>query len=137
MADTGTKLRLPDSMPVVFGTQSALYRLLLNLVSNGIKFRKKDTSPEVTITTNELSDCWEFTVKDNGIGVAEKDQSKLFQAFQRLHRREEYPGTGLGLVTCKKIVETHGGRIWMTSEFGKGTSFHFTISKAQDATMAA
>lgn len=137
MADTGTKLRLPDEMPVIFGTQSALYRLLLNLVSNGIKFRKKDTAPEIAISVNELDDCWEFTVQDNGIGVAEKDQPKLFQAFQRLHRREEYPGTGLGLVTCKKIVETHGGRIWMTSEYGKGTTFHFTLSKAEEAIMAA
>lgn len=137
MADTGTKLRLPDSMPVVYGTQSALYRLLLNLVSNGIKFRKKDTAPEVTISVKELEDCWEFSVQDNGIGVAEKDQPRLFQAFQRLHRREEYPGTGLGLVTCKKIVETHGGRIWMTSEFGKGTTFHFTLSKAEGVILAA
>ncbi|NOT52254.1 MAG: PAS domain S-box protein [Chitinophagaceae bacterium] len=137
MADTGTKLRLPSAMPVVYGTQSALYRLLLNLVSNGIKFRKKDTPPEITIALTELADCWEFTVEDNGIGVAEKDQPRLFQAFQRLHRRDEYPGTGLGLVTCKKIVETHGGRIWMKSEFGKGTTFHFTISKAEGAIMAA
>ncbi len=137
MADTGTKLRLPSSMPVVYGTQSALYRLLLNLVSNGIKFRKKDIIPEITVTAIELDDCWEFAIKDNGIGVAEKDQPRLFQAFQRLHRREEYPGTGLGLVTCKKIVETHGGRIWMTSEFGKGTTFYFTISKSEEAVMAA
>ncbi len=129
MADTGTLLHIPDSFPVVTGTQSALYRLFLNLISNGIKFRKKDTAPEVTLTINELPEFWEFHLKDNGIGVAEKDQPKLFQAFQRLHRREEYPGTGLGLVTCKKIVETHGGKIWMTSEPGIGTTFHFTISK--------
>ena len=128
MADTGTKLRIPSSLPVVTGTQSALYRLFLNLVSNGIKFRKKDTVPEINLTVEDLSDCWQFTLQDNGIGVAEKDQPKLFQAFQRLHRRDEYPGTGLGLVTCKKIVETHGGRIWMTSEVGKGTAFHFTIN---------
>jgi signal transduction histidine kinase len=86
-------------------------------------------APVVTLTVNELSDFWEFHLQDNGIGVAEKDQPKLFQAFQRLHRREDYPGTGLGLVTCKKIVETHGGKIWMTSEQGVGTAFHFTISK--------
>jgi signal transduction histidine kinase len=103
--------------------------LFLNLVSNGIKFRKKDTTPEITLTVKELPDSWEFTLQDNGIGVAEKDQPKLFQAFRRLHRREEYPGTGLGLVTCKKIVETHGGKIWMVSELGMGTAFHFTISK--------
>ncbi|MBK9569248.1 MAG: PAS domain S-box protein [Chitinophagaceae bacterium] len=129
MADTGATLHIPEFLPTVTGTQSAFYRLILNLVSNGIKFRKKDTVPEVTLTVNELPDYWEFHLQDNGIGVAEKDQPKLFNAFQRLHRREEYPGTGLGLVTCKKIVETHGGKIWMTSVLGKGTAFHFTIPK--------
>jgi light-regulated signal transduction histidine kinase (bacteriophytochrome) len=131
MADTGATLYIPASLPVVTGTQSALYRLLLNLISNGIKFRKKDTAPEVTLTVDELPDHWEFHLQDNGIGVAEKDQPKLFHAFQRLHRREDYPGTGLGLVTCKKIVETHGGKIWMTSRQNMGTTFHFTISKTQ------
>jgi light-regulated signal transduction histidine kinase (bacteriophytochrome) len=129
VADTHAILNIPDCLPVVTGTQSALYRLFLNLISNGIKFRKKDTSPEIRITVKELPDSWEFNVQDKGIGVAEKDQPKLFHAFQRLHRKEEYPGTGLGLVTCKKIVETHGGKIWMTSEVGKGTTVHFTISK--------
>jgi PAS domain S-box-containing protein len=131
VADTKAILNIPESLPIVTGTQSALYRLFLNLISNGIKFRKKDTVPEVALTVNELQDYWEFKLQDNGIGVAEKDQPKLFQAFQRLHRRDEYPGTGLGLVTCKKIVETHGGKIWMTSEAGKGTAFHFTINKTQ------
>jgi light-regulated signal transduction histidine kinase (bacteriophytochrome) len=130
VADTNSIINIPDFLPVVTGTQSALYRLFLNLISNGIKFRKKDTAPEVTLNIEELPEFWSFTLKDNGIGVAEKDQPKLFQAFQRLHRREEYPGTGLGLVTCKKIVETHGGKIGMTSEAGEGTAFHFTLSKA-------
>lgn len=129
MDKTDATLLIPNSLPVVEGTQSALYRLFLNLVSNGIKFKKKDTAPEVRISVQDTGDHWEFSVEDNGIGVAEKDQPKLFQAFQRLHRREDYPGTGLGLVTCKKIVEMHGGKIWMSSEFGKGTTFHFTISK--------
>jgi PAS domain S-box-containing protein len=133
VADTNTSLHVPDDLPVINGTHSALYRLFLNLISNGIKFRKKDTAPEINLTVNELDDCWEFKLTDNGIGVAQKDQPKLFQAFQRLHRRDEYPGTGLGLVTCKKIVETHGGRIWMTSEPGEGTTFHFTITKASAA----
>jgi PAS domain S-box-containing protein len=131
VADTGSILHIPPCLPTVVGTQSALYRLFLNLISNGIKFRKKETAPEVTLTVNELPDSWEFTLQDNGIGIAEKDQPKLFQAFQRLHRREDYPGTGLGLVTCKKIVETHGGKIWITSEYGKGTAFHFTIKKPE------
>jgi PAS domain S-box-containing protein len=129
MEDTSANFFVPNTLPVVEGTQSALYRLFLNLVSNGIKFRKKDTIPEVSISILDSADSWEFIVQDNGIGVPEKDQPKLFQAFHRLHRKEDYPGTGLGLVTCKKIVETHGGRIWMTSEYGKGTGFHFTLPK--------
>ncbi|HWR32058.1 MAG TPA: PAS domain S-box protein, partial [Chitinophagaceae bacterium] len=131
MTDTGAALHVPPSLPTVTGTQSALYRLFLNLISNGIKFRKKDTAPEVWLTFKETPDHWEFTLQDNGIGVKEEDQPKLFNAFQRLHRRDEYPGTGLGLVTCKKIVEVHGGKIWMTSEYGKGTAFHFTLPKMQ------
>lgn len=129
MADCGAILRIPTYLPTVVGTQSAIYRLLLNLISNGIKFRKKDIPPEVTLSVKEMTDYCEFTLQDNGIGIAEKDQPKLFNAFQRLHRSEEYPGTGLGLVTCKKIVEVHGGRIWITSEYGKGTAFHFTLPK--------
>lgn len=132
MNSSEASLLIPNSLPVVEGTQSALYRLFLNLVSNGIKFRKKDTAPEVLITLDEKADCWEFHVQDNGIGIAEKDQPKLFQAFQRLHRREDYPGTGLGLITCKKIVEMHGGKIWMSSELGKGTCFHLTIPKMKE-----
>lgn len=137
--DTGAILNLPAEMPVVYGTQSALYRLFLNLISNGIKFRKKDKDafPVITITATELSDSWEFSIADNGIGVKEEDQPKLFNAFQRLHRRDEYPGTGLGLVTCKKIVETHGGRIWMTSVYGKGTTFHFILPKCMNANVVA
>jgi light-regulated signal transduction histidine kinase (bacteriophytochrome) len=135
MTDTGASLHVPDYLPTVMGTQSAIYRLFLNLTSNGIKFRKKDTAPQVSIAVNELPDFWEFTVQDNGIGIKKEDQPKLFNAFQRLHRRDEYPGTGLGLVTCKKIVEVHGGRIWITSEYGKGTCFHFTLPKMQEVTI--
>ena len=127
--DTSASLLVPNSLPIVEGSQSALYRLFLNLVSNGLKFRKKNIPPEVILNMKEYPDNWEFTVQDNGIGVKDSDKEKLFQAFQRLHKREDYPGTGLGLVTCKKIVEIHGGRIWMTSEYGKGTEFHFTLPK--------
>ena len=129
MADTAADMYVQNNLPIVEGTESALYRLFLNLVSNGIKFRKKDIPPHVEICIDEEQDYWKFTVRDNGIGVKESDQDKLFKAFQRLHGKGEYPGTGLGLVTCKKIVETHGGKIWMTSEYGKGTAFHFTLPK--------
>lgn len=132
MADTGTILRIPVELPVVLGNQSALYRLFLNLISNAIKFRKKDTIPEVVLSVIGRENEWEFTVADNGIGISPEDQSKLFKAFQRLHRREEYPGTGLGLVTCKKIVENLGGKIWIKSEPGKGTTFHFTLCKVME-----
>lgn len=129
MTDTSADVYVQNNLPIVEGTESALYRLFLNLVSNGIKFRKKDIPPYVEICIDEDQEFWKFTIQDNGIGVKEADQQKLFKAFQRLHGKGEYPGTGLGLVTCKKIVETHGGKIWMTSEYGKGTAFHFTLPK--------
>lgn len=108
--------------------------MLQNLVSNGIKFIEEDTIPEIHVEAikKERKDepskrYWEFSVKDNGIGIPKIHQDRIFAIFQRLHSREKYQGTGIGLAHCKKIVESHNGEIWLESTEGKGTTFYFTI----------
>jgi len=104
-------------------------QLFQNLISNAIKFRKKDTVLNIQINAIEKTRYWEFTVKDNGIGIPKEHQEKIFAPFKKLHNSSEYEGTGIGLATCVHIVKLHKGRIWVTSNFGEGTTFHFTIAK--------
>jgi two-component system, sensor histidine kinase and response regulator len=112
-------------MPTVNGNQTQLVQLMQNLLGNAIKFRYNDP-PHVQITAKPHDRGWLFSVADNGIGIAPEHFEVIFKTFHRLHGRE-YPGTGIGLAVCKKIVERHGGRIWLTSESGRGATFHFTI----------
>lgn len=116
-----------DPMPVVLGDASQLVQLFQNLLANGLKFRGKE-APRIHVGARREGDEWTFTVSDNGIGIEKQFFEKIFTIFQRLHGREEYAGTGIGLAVCKKIVERHRGRIWLESELGKGTQFHFTLS---------
>ncbi|HKI47566.1 MAG TPA: ATP-binding protein, partial [Balneolales bacterium] len=101
--------------------------LFQNLIGNAIKFRKKDISPEITIKASKRNDVWEFSIHDNGIGIDEKFQEKIFNIFQRLHNKSEFEGTGIGLAHCKKIVSLYGGNIWVESTPGEGSTFHFTL----------
>ncbi|MES2395019.1 MAG: ATP-binding protein [Bacteroidota bacterium] len=116
-------------LPVLKGNETELKRLFQNLISNAIKFRKKNVLPEITITVEKKEMEYLFAIKDNGIGIEEKHINKLFIIFQRLHSVEEYPGTGIGLATCKKIVTLHKGKIWVESKLGEGSIFYFTLSK--------
>ncbi|MGZ4039859.1 MAG: sensor histidine kinase, partial [Bacteroidia bacterium] len=100
--------------------------LFQNLISNAVKFRNKNTVPEINISAVREENYWHFTVKDNGIGIEEKYNEKIFIIFQRLNNTRSYSGTGIGLAHCKKIVELHQGKIWVESEPGKGSTFHFT-----------
>jgi len=115
-----------DPLPTVKGDIVQLTQLFQNLVGNAVKFRG-EAPPKVHVGVVRNGAEWEFSVRDNGIGIAEQDFQRIFVVFQRLHSREKYAGTGIGLSVCKKIVERHEGRIWVDSKPGKGTTFHFTI----------
>ncbi|MEI6079424.1 MAG: ATP-binding protein [bacterium] len=115
-----------DKLPTFTGYESSFIQLFQNLIGNAIKFHGQQT-PRIHIGAVKRNEQWLISVKDNGIGIEPQYKERIFLIFQRLHGREEYPGTGIGLAICKKIVETHGGKIWLESEYGKGTTFYFTI----------
>lgn len=117
-----------DNLPLVQGDDIQLMQLFQNLISNSLKF-KSNRTPEIAIRAEDKGSEWLFSVRDNGIGLDPQFKDRIFIIFQRLHEREEYPGTGIGLAVCKKIVERHGGRIWVESEPGEGAAFLFTIPK--------
>jgi signal transduction histidine kinase len=115
-------------LPVVNGEISQLVQLFQNLVGNAIKYRNNQP-PDISISVCKQHDYWLFSVADNGIGIARQHQERIFQIFQRLHTQKEYSGTGIGLAICQKIVERHGGRIWVNSEPGQGSTFYFTLNE--------
>lgn len=114
-----------ESFPYVYGDQDQLVHLFQNLISNGIKFSREN--PEIIVRAKTSKLCTTFSISDNGIGIDRQYFDKIFQIFQRLHQREMYEGTGIGLAICKRIVERHGGRIWIESQPGKGSTFFFTL----------
>jgi len=116
-------------LPVVLGDEIQLIQLFQNLLGNAIKFVAKGTTPKITITCRweEVTKMWEFSFADNGIGIDPHYNDRIFTLFQRLHRHEDYEGTGIGLALCRRIVDTHGGSIWLNSVPGKGATFFFTL----------
>ncbi|MDP4176610.1 MAG: ATP-binding protein [Bacteroidota bacterium] len=115
-----------DNMPELKVDPVQIKQLFQNLIQNALKFRR-EKDPFVKVSAELLNNEWTFSVQDNGIGISSEYYDRIFMLFQRLHEKEKYPGTGLGLAICKKIVERHGGRIWLRSEEGKGTTFYFTL----------
>ncbi|MFZ5917281.1 MAG: ATP-binding protein [Chloroflexota bacterium] len=116
-----------DELPVVMADQGQVVQLFQNLIGNAIKFHKPGEPPRVHVSAQKTSEVWTFSVRDNGIGIEPQYHERIFVIFQRLHAREEYPGTGIGLAICKRIVERHGGRMWVESELGEGATFYFTL----------
>jgi PAS domain S-box-containing protein len=119
-----------DELPTVTADPLQMSQLFQNLVGNALKFCRDDVPPEIHVGARREGAEWLLSVRDNGIGIDPQYTDKIFQIFQRLHARDKYPGTGIGLALCKKIVEQHGGRIWMESQPGQGTTFFVTIPEA-------
>lgn len=117
-----------DPLPVVMADKSQIAQVFQNLINNSIKFRSKE-QPKINISVKEEKNHWLFAVKDNGIGIDPKHSDRIFEIFKRLNKKRDYPGTGIGLAVCKKIIERHGGNIWVKSELGKGSIFYFTLQK--------
>lgn len=117
------------SLPTLMAHQTDLRQLFQNLINNGLKYRRPNVAPRLTIRATDEGGYFRFAVSDNGIGIDPQYYERVFQIFQRLHGRNEYSGTGIGLATCKKIVDIYGGQIWIDSTVGVGTTFYFTIPK--------
>lgn len=116
-------------LPEILCHPNSIMQVFQNLISNALKYHDGSHRPEITIGFTEKKDSWQFSVSDNGIGIEKEYLDKIFVIFQRLHQKEQYSGTGIGLAICKKIVEFHGGKIWAESEVGKGSTFFFTVKK--------
>ena len=116
-----------DDLPELIADQALISKLFQHLISNAIKFRTETTPPKIKISVQKLDSAYQFSISDNGIGIQPEYFDKIFIIFQRLHAKNKYPGTGIGLALCKKIVEQHGGTLWVESEPNQGTTFYFTI----------
>ena len=121
-----------DALPTVKGDETQLVQLFQNLVANGLKFQRSGVTPKIHIGVQRSNNNWRFGISDNGIGIPENQRERVFAIFQRLHTRNEYPGTGIGLAICRKIVERHGGEIWLESVPGHGTIFSFTLPVVEE-----
>lgn len=122
------------ALPIIQGNKTSFSLLLQNLIANALKYSHRDRTPHIHIGCNEKDEVWEFSVRDNGIGIKPEFYEQIFEPFKRLHSADAYEGTGMGLAICRKIVEQRGGAIWLESIMGEGTVFYFTISKTELST---
>ena len=129
IADAGAEVVVAPALPVVPGYDSELERLFQNLIGNAIKFHAEGRAPMIRVGCREEARDWILTVADNGIGIAAEDHARLFRVFRRLVSQERYEGTGIGLAACRKIAEHHGGRVWLESEIGQGSTFLVALPK--------
>ncbi len=131
IAENRAQIKLNGIPSSISADETKVRRLFQNLIQNAIKFQRKGVDPLIKITGQDKPYHWQFSISDNGIGIDAEFHEKIFLLFRKLHNQNEYQGTGIGLALCKKIVEQHGGRIWLESTPGKGTTFFFTIKKAE------
>ncbi|WP_145237598.1 sensor histidine kinase [Prescottella equi] len=132
--ESGATIERPERLPEIDGDATLLAMLWQNLIGNAIKFTRPESTPEVSISVQRRpDDMWLVSVQDRGIGIAEEFEEKIFVIFQRLHGRDEYTGTGIGLALCKKIVEYHGGQIWLDTTSSDGARFNFTLPVISEA----
>jgi signal transduction histidine kinase len=124
------------SLPVVTGNPTDLIQLFQNLISNAVKFVRANVTPQISIAVSIRDQEWLFQFHDNGIGIDPQNLERIFEAFHRVHSIKKYPGTGIGLATCKKIVERYGGCIWVESQVNEGTTFYFTLARAPEGSVA-
>jgi PAS domain S-box-containing protein len=122
-----------DKLPIVMGDRSQLVQLMQNLIGNGLAYRS-DKPPHIHISAKRRGNDWIFSVSDNGIGIDPKHYEQIFEIFKRLHNQKDKPGTGIGLAVCRRVVNRHGGKIWVESEPGHGSTFHFTIPARTEQT---
>jgi len=122
-----------DPLPTVQVRATHLQQLFQNLIGNAIKYTSPDRIPEVHVAAKRQKLQWDFAVSDNGIGIEPEYKETIFGLFKRLHTSDEYSGTGIGLAICQRIIDRYGGRIWVESELGKGSTFHFTLPVQMDA----
>lgn len=125
--ESGAQIHRDEPLPIVMGAEAQCLTVLQNLVANAIKFRQEGQTPEIHIGASREGDHWRITVADNGIGIEAKSHERVFEAFKKLHRPEQYPGTGLGLSLCRRIVDHHGGSMGLDSDPGVGTTVWFTL----------
>ena len=129
ISESNAEIVIADGLPDIRGNPAEMERLFQNLIGNAVKFRVPGTAPRVEIGLSQNDGCWVISVRDNGIGIDPALHNRLFQVFARLVNQSEYEGTGIGLASCRKIVEHHGGRIWLDSEVGKGCTFFVELPK--------
>ncbi|MBT5048707.1 MAG: PAS domain S-box protein [Rhodospirillaceae bacterium] len=134
--ETGAEITI-DAMPTIFANPVRFSRLMQNLIGNGIKYRAPDRTTQIHVSAEERENDWLFAVRDNGIGIRQEYFEQIFVIFKRLHNKNEYTGTGIGLAICKKIVANFGGRLWVESDVGKGSVFYFTVPKQRKLKSAA
>jgi len=133
---SNAEITFQNNIGTVFGDRVQLVQLIQNLISNALKFTNTN-KPRIDIRCAIEKGHPIFSISDNGIGIAENDLGKVFEIFRRLRTKKEYPGTGIGLAICKKIVDRHSGRIWPESTPGQGTTFYFTLNEARNQSLTA